>query len=74
MFLTPRVTGSFPKSAVTKGDSGLNILGDFSQVHAKWDETLCPGPKSRLWVPPSRLTLRVDSPPGGRMRFSVRSV
>lgn len=69
MFLTHQVTGSFPKSALTKGDSGLTISGDFSQVHAKRDETLCPGPKPRLCVPLSRLTLRVNSPPGGQERL-----
>ena len=30
MFLTHRVTGSFPKSTLTKGDSGLTISSDFS--------------------------------------------
>ena len=35
MFLTHQVTGSFPKRALTKGDSGLTISGDFSQVNAK---------------------------------------
>lgn len=35
-------TGSFLRNVLMRGGWGLTISGDFSQVHTKHNETICP--------------------------------